>query len=51
MTLLSELRSTDYNDDSMYSYLCKLKYDEFVDSHEIEVDFLMMLIECYQDIS
>tara|TARA_R110001592_G_scaffold18825_1_gene77955 strand:+ start:1162 stop:2370 length:1209 start_codon:yes stop_codon:yes gene_type:complete len=40
MTLLSELRSTEYNNETMYSYLYGLKYEDRIDEHDIEVDFL-----------
>ena len=40
MTLLSELRSKDYGEGTMYSYLYQIKYDDFIDSREIEVDFI-----------
>ena len=40
MTLLSELRSKDYGEGTMYSWLYQIKYDDSIDPHSIEVDFL-----------
>ena len=40
MTLLSELRGKDYGEGTMYSWLYSIKYDDTINEHEIEVDFL-----------
>ena len=40
MTLLSELRSTEYANETIYSYLYGLKYEDRIDEYDIEVDLL-----------
>ena len=40
MTLLSELRNKDYGEGTMYSWLYQIKYDDSIDPHSIEVDFV-----------